>query len=82
MQLTAGLKRPPVTRKNAHTLAVNANPKASDEYSRFWVFGSAPIGGLGVWDTCVPAKEMKRNRNVPTNSPITQSKLYRSLSGN
>lgn len=36
---------------------------------------------MGVLDTCVPAKEKKRKRKVPTNSPIKQSKLYRSLSG-
>lgn len=78
---TAGLKRPPVTRKNAQTLTVKANPKQSDEYSKLEVFGGAPGAGFGVLDTCVPAKEKKRNRKVPTNSPITQSKLCRSLSG-
>lgn len=36
---------------------------------------------MGVLDTCVPAKEKKRNRKVPTNSPIRQTKLYCSLSG-
>ena len=36
---------------------------------------------MGVLDTCVPAKEKKRNMKVPTNSPIRQSTLYRSLSG-
>jgi hypothetical protein len=78
---TAGLKRPPVTRKNAQTLTVKANPKESAEYIKLEVFGGEPGGGMGVLDTCVPAKEKKRKRKVPTNSPIRQSKLYRIMSG-
>lgn len=72
---TAGLNRPPVTRKKAHTFTVNENPNANDEYSRFIVLGNAPLGGFGVCETCVPAKEKKRNRKVPTNSPMTHRRL-------
>ena len=81
VSLTAGLKRPPVTRKNAQTLTVKEKPKERAEYIRFEVFGYDPGGGIGVFDTCVPANEKKRNKNVPTNSPITQSRLNRNLSG-
>lgn len=70
-----------MTRKKAQTLTVKANPKESAEYSKLEVFGGEPGGGIGVLDTCVPAKEKKRNMKVPTNSPSMQSKLYRSLSG-
>jgi hypothetical protein len=62
-------------------LTVKANPKESAEYIKLEVFGGEPGGGMGVLDTCVPAKEKKRNRKVPTNSPIRHSKLYCSLSG-
>lgn len=49
--LTAGLKRPPVTRKKAQTLTTKAKPKESAEYKRLDVFGFAPGGGFGVFDT-------------------------------
>lgn len=70
-----------MTRKNAQTLTVRADPKERAEYNKLEVFGGEPGGGMGVLDTCVPAKEKKRKRKVPTNSPIRQSKLYRILSG-
>jgi hypothetical protein len=49
--LTAGLKRPPVTRKNAQTLTVKAKPKDRDEYKRLEVFGYDPGSGIGVLET-------------------------------
>lgn len=81
MGRTAGLNRPPVTRKNAHTFTVRENPKDRAEYRRFDVLGGEPGGGMGVLDTWVPAKEKNRKRKVPTNSPPTQSRFQRNLSG-
>lgn len=49
--LTAGLKRPPVTRKKAQTLTVKAKPNERAEYIRLDVFGYASGGGFGVIDT-------------------------------
>lgn len=35
---------------------------------------------MGVFEIWVPAKDQKRNMNVPTNSPITATRLLRALS--
>jgi hypothetical protein len=49
--LTAGLKRPPVTRKKAQTLTVKEKPKDKAEYKRLEVFGYDPGSGNGVLAT-------------------------------
>lgn len=64
-------------RKNAQTLTVNEKPKERAEYNKLEVLGGDPFGAIGVLDTWVPAKEKNRNKNVPTNSPIAQSRSYR-----
>lgn len=45
---TAGLKRPPVIRKNTHALTARENPNARATKSRFEVFGAEEIVEPGV----------------------------------
>ena len=72
--LTAGLNKPPLILKNAHTFTARLKPKANEMYSKFEEFGNcdseAPsVGGAAALATCVAAKAMNRNMNVPANSP-------------
>jgi hypothetical protein len=76
---TAGLNSPPLIRKNIHALTIRLNPKDKEIYSN--VAGLSPVAapvvelsavcGAPMLATCVPPKAKKRNRVVPTNSPIT-----------
>ena len=74
--LTAGLNRPPVILKKTQALTASENPKDREIYNKAEVFGACVIepsvlllfvAALATW---VPLKAKKRNRNVPTNSPI------------
>lgn len=72
--LTAGLNNPPLIRKKAHTFTAKLNPNARLIYSRLLEFGNCEsvlfsVGGAAALATWVAAKAMKRNMNVPANSP-------------
>lgn len=73
-RVTAGLKRPPDTRKNTHALTAKLNPKPNAMYVSAPAFGTwdNPPSALSPPDddalaTCVAAKAKKRKRKVPTN---------------
>ena len=69
-ELTAGLKRPPLTLYNTHTFTNNENPKHNEMY----IIGSE-LDVLGrELATCVPPKAKNKKRNVPTNSPVIATK--------
>lgn len=83
---TAGLKRPPETRKNTQTLTPREKPKHNAMYIKLDVLGAA----LGISPcpsaitpltevearlaTLVPPSENRMNRVVPANSPIMATK--------
>lgn len=71
------MKAPPVTRKNAQTLTIKLNPNASEMYSKLLVEGSPPALAGAVLATCVAAKAKNKNRKVPTNSPIPNTRYVR-----
>jgi hypothetical protein len=69
-------------RKKIHTLTHRLKPKASEIYSRLLALGKA----CAVWAaimlaTWVAANAKKRNRNVPTNSPVKAMKWLRAVNG-
>lgn len=43
--------------------------------------GTASVLGGPVFAICVPAKEKKRNKKVPTNSPKAATMLFRVVEG-
>ena len=72
--VTAGLNRPPLTRKKTHALTAKLNPNMRLMYASVFALAtcvklpsavSAPP--VAAFATCVPLKAKKRNRNVPTN---------------
>lgn len=70
-ELTAGLNRPPLTRKNTHTVTIRLNPKIKLMYNSTLVFGAVPLPDAAswlFWAMLVPPKEKKRNMKVPANS--------------
>ena len=79
VQRTAGLKRPPLIRKNTQAFAVRENPNDKLIYSNCDGFFCTTVVVTCVptlvFDemlaTCVPAKAKKRKEMVPTNSPMT-----------
>jgi len=79
--LTAGLKRPPLIRKKAQTLAAREAPNVKAMKRRFIV--SAVLSFAGVADTAIPAavKPMKRKENVPQNSPAKAITSFRTGCG-
>lgn len=77
LELTAGLKAAPVTRENAQAFTIKLNPKASAIYSKLLVDGNPAALAGAVLATCVAAKAKNKNRKVPTNSPIPNTRLVR-----
>jgi hypothetical protein len=80
------LNRPPLILKNAHALTARLKPKARDMYNRFAEFGYCDrvlfsVGGAAALATCVAAKAMKRNMNVPANSPSHAIASFRTQLG-
>jgi hypothetical protein len=84
--VTAGLKRPPLIRKNTHALTAREKPK---ERAMYWsCCGLAPVSStvrpaddriiLAVWQ---PDSAKNRNRTVPTYSPHMAMKWLRIPSG-
>lgn len=72
-KVTAGLKRPPLIRKNTHAFTASDIPKHREIYSSLAGFADrasafAPVAGA-VLTTLVPPKAKRRKRKVPTNSP-------------
>jgi len=91
-RVTAGLNKPPLTRKNTQAFTARLKPKTKLIYPSVLAFGicdklpslvSAPeFAALATW---VPLKAKKRKRNVPTNlsaihqhpsSKITRTGVY------
>jgi hypothetical protein len=73
-RVTAGLNKPPDTRKNTHALTAKLKPKPSAIYDNALALGTweiplswPPEPDVDALATCVVAKAMKRNRKVPTN---------------
>lgn len=89
--LTAGLNKPPLTRKNTHTLTIKLNPKTKLIYSSTLVFGAcvmlfcswpavaASLYTAAVLATWVPPKAKKRNMKVPANSEAAATSSLRHL---
>jgi hypothetical protein len=83
-KVTAGLNRPPDTRKNTHALTARLNPKPNAMYVSALALGtwvnppleSSPPAddALATW---VAAKAKKRNKKVPTNLIGGSLVLYR-----
>jgi hypothetical protein len=82
-KVTAGLKRPPLIRKNIHTFTIKLKPNTTLIYSS--TVGLNPVASpVVVFEseealdpmlaTCVPANAKKRNIVVPTNSPMKATK--------
>jgi hypothetical protein len=79
LKLTAGLKSPPLIRKNTHAFTARENPKARLIYSNcagfFCCVSVMTVVPVLVFDatlaTCVPAKAKNRNEMVPQSSPKT-----------
>ena len=91
--LTAGLKRPPLIRKNTQALTAKENPKARAMKASAEVFGVCEMPPLppfavllaafevAAFATCVAEKAKKRKRKVPQNSPAMAMKWLRTLFG-
>lgn len=87
--LTAGLNRPPLTRKNTQTLTIKLNPNTRLMYSSTLVFGACVMlfdcwpevaGSLAiaaVFATCVPPNAKNKNMNVPANSAAAATNSLR-----
>lgn len=86
VRLTAGLNRPPLILKNAQTLTAKLKPKAREMYNKFAEFGYwdkvlFSVGGAAALATCVAANAIKRNMNVPANSPKNAIASFRTALG-
>lgn len=79
--LTAGLKRPPETRKKTQTLTVKEKPNASEMYINDDMSMLLFEAARRLLAVCVAAKAKKRNRNVPMNSPKNEMSRWRVLFG-
>lgn len=79
--LTTGLNNPPEILKNAHALTAREKPKAREinsklEESGVCVSEPSAVAGAAALATWVAAKAMKRNINVPPNSPRRCQPVY------
>ena len=77
-ELTAGLNKPPLTRKKIHILIASERPNANEMYRRVARLGASESFGT-VLATCVAEKAKNRNKNVPMNSPSMDTIWRRSL---
>lgn len=68
---TAGLKSPPLIRKNTQTLTSREKPKASAMNINALMLGELAVSAVLVVELaiCVAKKAMKRKKYVPVNSP-------------
>ena len=81
-ELTAGLNKPPLTRKNTHTVTIKLNPNIKLIYSSTLVFGAAPLPDVAswlFWAMLVPPNAKKRNIKVPANSEAAAINSIRHL---
>lgn len=69
--VTAGLNKPPLIRKNTQALTTREKPKASEMKRSLWRSGPEELPVPEEFATWVPKKAKKRKRKVPTNSPLT-----------
>lgn len=79
--LTAGLKRPPLIRKNAQALTANDDPNAAAINSRIITSGSFSFAGIADTAIWADVKPMKRKENVPQNSPAKAITSFRTGCG-
>ena len=89
LELTAGLKSPPLILKKTQALTARENPKLKLIYSSCAGFFCATVVTIVVpvfvFDeilaTCVPANAKKRKKIVPANSPIAATMCPRAVGG-
>ena len=85
---TAGLKRPPETRKKIHALTARLKPNAREIYSKLEVLTAATVvpfspsavapvtDVVGMLATLVAPRARSKNKVVPTYSPIRPQRRH------